>query len=230
MSDARLRYHKYMNILGFFRLTRLKFVKKAPLNGDIYSFYFEPVRKLKHRAGEHGVFFLPGFRGAHIFSLASSPDEEYVMIATHARKESKYKQRLMNLKAGESMWVLGPILNFTFKKRVKNYVYLAQGIGITPFRSMLVYAHDHSLPVHATLVHVDNGEHTFKEETTSLASLAHFPTSPEAFTTQVVDTAKDSAAWFYLSGSPRFVFATRRTLLQHGVKWWRIKLDTFLGY
>lgn len=152
------------------------------------------------------------------------------MIATHARKESKYKQRLMNLKAGESMWVLGPILNFTFKKKVKKYVYVAQGIGITPFRSMLVYARDNSLPIHSTLVHVDNGGHTFKTETAPLASPAYFPTSPDEFTTQVIETAKDPEAWFYLSGSPRFVFATRRTLMNHGVQWWRIKLDTFLGY
>jgi ferredoxin-NADP reductase len=218
-----------MNLLGFFRLTRLRFIEKAHENGDIYTFHFKPARPLKHRAGEHGVFFLPGFRGVHIFSLSSSPDED-VAISTHARKESRYKQRLMNLKAGESMWVLGPILNFTYRPGAKHLVFLAQGIGITPFRSMLVYARAHDMDIHTTLIHVDGGGHTFAPLTRRLASLAHFPTNPEEFTAFVQEATKDKDALFYLSGSPRFVRATKKTLRGLGVNWRRVKADTFLGY
>jgi ferredoxin-NADP reductase len=128
------------------------------------------------------------------------------------------------------MWVLGPILNFTYRPGAKRLVFLAQGIRIKPVRSKLVYARAHNLNIHTTLIHVDSGGHTFAPLTRQLASLAHFPTNPEEFTAFVKEAAKDKDAVFYLSGSPKFVFATRKTLHSLGVGWRRVKADTFLGY
>lgn len=230
MSKLAILSKAMLGILGFFRLTRLEFVRMEKHAGDIACFYFSPTRPLKHRAGQHGVFFLPGFGGFHIFSLASAPEEDLVMIATHVRAGSRYKQRLKNLKKGESMWMIGPVLNFMFRPDVKNYVFLTQGIGITPFRSMLVHQNEAQLDVHTTLVHVDSGDHTFKSLTGKLADKAVYVSNVTEFQKEAVAATKDKGAYFYLSGSPRFNSETRKLLVENGISSSRIKKDGFLGY
>jgi len=218
-----------MHIAGFLRGTGLTFVEKKQEAGDIYTFYFTPKRPLKHIAGQHGLFILPGFKGLHIFSLSSAPEEQYVSFSTHVRQGSAYKQQLATLKAGDHMTLLGPVLDFVFQKDTTEYVFLAQGIGITPFRSLLVHAKHTALPVKTTLIHVDGYAHTFKDETVTLASDAHFPTNPEEFTSAVTTTLNKKAL-YYLSGSPGFVKATTQTLLSLGIEKAHIKTDKFLGY
>jgi ferredoxin-NADP reductase len=218
-----------MHVAGFFRLTKLTFIKKQHEGGDIFTFFFTPTRPLKHIAGQHGVFFLPGLRGVHIFSLSSAPDEQYVTFSTHVRKGSTYKQRLDALQPGDVLRFLGPVLDFTLKEDTSNYVFLAQGIGITPFRSMLVHAQSSALPIATTLIHVESAAHTFQEETQSLATHAYYPSNPEEFTQKVKETLNTNAS-YYLSGAPKFVRATKRTLRTLGVNMSRIRSDTFLGY
>lgn len=218
-----------MHVAGFFRSTKLTFVKKQHEGGDVYTFFFSPSRPLKHIAGQHGVFFLPRLRGVHIFSLSSAPEEQYVTFSTHVRQGSSYKRHLDALKPGAMMRMLGPVLNFTLKEDTNNYVFLAQGIGITPFRSMLVHARAANLPITTTLIHVEGAAHTFREETEALATHAYYPSNPDEFTQKVKETL-DTNTSYYLSGAPKFVKATQRTLRSLGVERSRIRSDTFLGY
>jgi len=218
-----------MHIGGFVRATKLEFVEKKQEAGDIFTFYFSTKKPIKHIAGQHALFILPKLRGLHIFSLSSAPEESYVTFSTHVRKESTYKQHLDNLKAGNHVTMVGPVLDFIFQKDTDEYVFLAQGIGITPFRSLLVYAHHEKLPVNTTLVHVDSYAHVFKEETSRYATIALYPENPEAFTQAVTQTLNKDAL-YYLSGSPKFVGATKQTLIGLGVDTSHMKTDSFLGY
>lgn len=218
-----------MHIAGFFRPTRLTFVDKKHEHGDIYTFRFSPARPIKHIAGQHGIFVLPKLGGIHIFSLSSAPEEQYVAISTHVRKESRYKQRLDALKSGDHLTLWGPVLDFIFRENATDYTFLAQGIGITPFRSLLVHADSVKLPISITLIHVEGEPHTFRELTERLATHTYYPTDPEGFTQSIKDTL-NSKAVYYLSGSPRFVRATKKTLRSLGLKQSRVKSDSFLGY
>jgi ferredoxin-NADP reductase len=220
---------QYMRIGGFFRLTRLALVNKKQEHGDIYTFRFTPKRPIKHIAGQHGLFILPRLGGIHIFSLSSAPEEQYISISTHVRKESAYKQRLNSLKSGEHIILWGPVLDFIFRDNATDYIFLAQGIGITPFRSLLVHADSAKLPISTTLIHVEGGEHTFQELTSGLATHAYYPSDPEGFTQNIQDTLNNNAL-YYLSGSPRFVRATKKTLRSLGLKRSQMKSDSFLGY
>lgn len=208
--------------------TTLSFTKKKHETGDIYTFYFTPKKPLRHIAGQHGLFILPGLYRPHPFTLSSAPNEDYVTFSTHIDTGSRYKKRLMELKRGDKVQFVGPILRFTLQPDQSKYVFLAQGIGITPFRSMLVAAHDEKLPIETTLIHVDKSEHAFKSLTRKLATHAHYPKSSQEFNFYVNDLSTDSL--FYLSGSPRFVRQTRQTLLEMGVPAQHIKADSFLGY
>ncbi len=209
-------------------VTKLTYVKKQLENDDVYTFFFKPAKPISHKAGQHGLFILPGLYRPHPFTLSSSPTEEHVTFTTHTGTGSRFKNRLMHLTAGDTMILSGPILNFTFQKNITRYVFLAQGVGITPFRSMLTYAHSKQLPVTTTLVHVDSKGHTFMELTTTYATGAFYPTTPDEFREIVKKLDKSQA--YYLSGSPRFVSATKELLNENGVVKANIKTDSFLGY
>ncbi len=218
-----------MHIIGFLRATKLTFVKKQPEAGDVYTFFFSPAQPLKHIAGQHGLFVLPGLRGLHIFSLSSAPEERYVSLTTHVRPQSRYKRFLAGLQPGDHLTLWGPVLDFIFQKNATDYIFVAQGIGITPFRSLLVHASDAKLPVSTTLIHVDSSSHLFQELTHQLASRAYYPADADAFTKLVGETLTPRAL-YYLSGSPKFVRATKRTLRSLGVKRSHTRSDSFLGY
>ncbi len=206
----------------------ITFVKKQLENDDVYTFFFSTNKKLDHKAGQHGIFLLPGLYRPHPFTLSSSPDEEYVTFSTHTSSGSRFKQKILKMQPGDKMTLVGPILNFTFTKGLSDYVFLAQGIGITPFRSMLVTAHMKKLPIKTTLIHVDSCKHTFSKLTKKYATKSYFPTNPDEFRELVKQ--QDINKIFYLSGSPRFVSATKKLLLETGVASGNIKTDSFLGY
>ena len=209
-------------------ITTLTYTRKQHENDDIYTFYFSTAKKINHRAGQHGVFLLPGFYRPHPFSLSSSPDEPEISFSTHTSTGSRYKQKLMNMNPGDKIYMIGPVLNFTFIDGKKDYVLLAQGIGITPFRSMLTYAHSKQLPVKTTLIHVDSVHHTFRDITERYATNAHYPTTSDQFRTVALEQPKNQL--FYISGSPKFVMATKQLLTDSGVESNNIKTDSFLGY
>lgn len=207
---------------------KLHFIKKEKENGDIYTLFFKKPANFKHKAGQHGIFIIPGFYKPHPFTLSSSPDEKYVSFATHVDTGSKYKQKLMTMTESSSIVMLGPIMDFTFVEGAEKYVFLAQGIGITPFRSMLLDSQANLRGVNTTLIHVDSKGHAFKDLTEKYATNAYYPTSADEFRAHI--TKFDHDQLFYLSGSPKFVNSTKELLTKQGVPPRNIKTDTFLGY
>lgn len=205
----------------------LTFIEKVHEHDDIYSFHFAKPKGLRHKAGQHGIFFLPGLYRPHPFSLTSAPHQDTISFSTKVREGSRFKQKLLKLKPGDALYMFGPILNFTFDSRYNSHVFLAQGIGITPFHSMLRHAQHSDMEDEITLVHVSKDGHTFKDATSTIAHTSHYPTSSKDFA-KVVAT-QDPRSAFYLSGSSRFISATKRNLKELGVPSNRIKTDLFLG-
>jgi len=219
------------HVFAFFRHNKLEFVEKKHEKDDVYTYLFRPRRPLKHIAGQHGLFLIPGVFGARPFSLASAPEEPLVMVGTHIGSNSAYKKALDALEPGQLINMQGPYLDFIFQDDERPVLMLAQGIGITPFRSMLLHAQATNRQIPTTLIHVEAEDHTYRNETEKAASKALYPTTVEGFqkeATKAALGAKD--AWFYLSGSPRFVKETTKLLRAQGVEQHLIKKDSFLGY
>ena len=220
--------------MGLLSFTKMTFVSKKHEKDDVYSFYFHPHKKLHHKAGQHGLLILPHFRSGlslKPFSLASAPEDIEVMIGTHVHASSTYKQALDDLKPGDIVRFYGPIRRFTLDKKVGQVVFLAQGIGITPFRSLLRHAHNQQLNIRSTLIHVERENHIYREETEQLSSVAHFPTDPEMFNACLLKTIQEQPeATYFLSGAPSFIKSVRSILLTQGITTQHIKQDSFLGY
>jgi ferredoxin-NADP reductase len=71
------------------------------------------------------------------FSVASAPSEIDLMVATRMR-DTAFKRELKKLPLGTALKLEGPFGSMTLHKNAaRPAVFLAGGIGITPFRSML---------------------------------------------------------------------------------------------
>ncbi|MFZ0831028.1 MAG: FAD-dependent oxidoreductase [Thermoplasmata archaeon] len=88
---------------------------------------------------------LPGvddpWGAARSFSLSSSPSETGHIAVTCKISETPFKQALSRLKPGDAAEVYGPLGAFLFEEDHPG-VFIAGGIGITPFRGMSRYAAD----------------------------------------------------------------------------------------
>lgn len=153
------------------KLKLVKKVEEAPLT---YSFYFEPSEKIDFAAGQYIYIDLPKLnyedpRGAtRQFTIASSPTEAEIRITTRIRQESGYKKTLYELKIGESISARGPFGYFILPNSLspKTYnLFLAGGIGITPFRSMIKYNIDSKLSIPMFLIYSNSDSNfVFKDE------------------------------------------------------------------
>lgn len=80
------------------------------------------------------------------FSIASGPHEETLMVTTRMRNTA-FKRVLNNVSVGTAVRIEGPFGDLTLPHNAsRTLVFLAGGIGITPFRSMLVWAAREKLP------------------------------------------------------------------------------------
>lgn len=73
------------------------------------------------------------------FSIASAPFETDLTVATRMR-DTAFKRVLRAMPPGSEVSIAGPFGSFTLRQNSQPAVFLAGGIGITPFRSMLLQA------------------------------------------------------------------------------------------
>jgi predicted ferric reductase len=109
------------------------------LNKDIVSIEMSPVEnKIKFQPGQ---FVFVSFddknttRESHPFSIASSPNENNFKLVI--KNFGDFTSKLSILSTNTDVLVEGPYGNFSFNNiKNKNQVWIAGGIGITPFLSM----------------------------------------------------------------------------------------------
>ncbi len=136
----------------------LPFVKKVQLASDTFSFYFDRTkRNFDFLPGQYIKMALdiknPDDRGnSRFFTISSSPlEKDYIVITTKIIKSS-FKKRLARLSSLEKVKFYGPIGGFVLNEKTKeDLVFLAGGIGVTPFHSMITYASSKKLTIPITL-------------------------------------------------------------------------------
>jgi ferredoxin-NADP reductase len=112
----------------------------------IRTFHFRPERPVHYTAGQYTELALhhhrPDKRGQkRWFTLSSPPTEELLSITTkYAGDEdtSSFKRTLFKLKPGTEVHLADPMGDFVLPKLIQTpLVFVAGGIGITPFHSIL---------------------------------------------------------------------------------------------
>jgi ferredoxin-NADP reductase len=110
-------------------------------------------------------------------------------------------------------------------------VMLAQGVGITPMRSMLSHIALNKLAVHSSLIHVANVGHAYREQTEKWATSAAYPHHAQEFRAATAEAARAHPhATFFVAGASPFVSSTAGLLRNSGIAGRQIRRDKYLFY
>jgi ferredoxin-NADP reductase len=182
------------------------------------------------------------------FSVVTSPNDGTLGFCTRLR-DSAFKRSLVELPIGAQVEVEEPKGNFLLPEdTTQDYVFLAGGIGITVFRSMLRYIAQQELPHRVTLLYSnrDRDSTPFLDE---LSQLEQARTNLQLVLTMTDDPswseetrrigpellrdhlARDLSFYTYLAaGPPAMVNAVVETLHNTHVPEERVSADRFSGY
>lgn len=185
------------------------------------------------------------------FSLCSIPSEQEIAITTRMR-DTAFKRMLKKMEDGEEMQMDGPFGSLTLhKNKEKPAVFVAGGIGITPFLSMLGDAAERGVDRPLTLFYSNRRpeDAPFLSRLFELAdanpNFTFVPTMTQAersekewkgergyitaamFRKYCSDTA--SPIW-YVAGPAKMVLAMRHELIAAGADEDNIRTEDFSGY
>lgn len=122
---------------------RLKILERLNIAKDTIELIFEKPKNFNFLAGQYLEWTIP-FRKAdqrgnrRYFTISSSPTEDKVRLGIKLNNpSSSFKKNLLMLKKGEKILAGSLSGDFTLKKGNRDLVFIAGGIGITPFRSLI---------------------------------------------------------------------------------------------
>ncbi|MBI2593218.1 oxidoreductase [Candidatus Daviesbacteria bacterium] len=122
----------------------LKFKEKIQLAPAVYEFIFTPNSKFVYLPGQYMEWTLPheksDSRGIRrYFTIASAPEENEIKLGVKIipDKSSSFKKSLLNLRPGQKLSADQLSGDFVLDPKNQKFVFIAGGIGITPFRSMI---------------------------------------------------------------------------------------------
>ncbi|KKT81343.1 MAG: Oxidoreductase FAD/NAD(P)-binding domain protein [Microgenomates group bacterium GW2011_GWC1_44_9] len=243
-------------LVGFKRRIVFTLESKVQLSPDTIEFVFIPNKEFSFLPGQYVEWTLqhkrPDSRGnRRYFTIASSPTEELVRICSKfSDKSSSFKKALKVLKVGDG--IVGSQLDGEFvlpEDPDVKMVFIAGGVGITPFRSMIRSLLDTGQQRWMILFYVNKLEDdiVYKEvfDEGKAAGLKTVYT--------LTDIVKVSEKWrgkvgyidenmikeevpdyedrvYYLSGPNMMVDLYKKLLMDMGIKQSEIKTDYFPGY
>ncbi len=113
-------------------------VRSVQKKGSIFDIALKPLKRpLDHKAGEFAFYRFHNRklgREFHPFSIASPTGSRDIRVV--AKDLGDYTGRLDSLKVNDKVTVEGPYGGFTVKGKPANMLWIAGGIGITPFIGM----------------------------------------------------------------------------------------------
>ncbi|HQB60984.1 MAG TPA: FAD-binding oxidoreductase, partial [Spirochaetota bacterium] len=126
-----------IRIFLFFIKRKIKsvVVENIKETGDTYSLKVKKPENFSFNAGQFCFisFNVKGMRKPHPFTISSSPQDEFLQFTI--KSLGKFTSRIKDIKIGETIIIDGPYGVFTYKR--KNSVFIAGGVGITPFKSFI---------------------------------------------------------------------------------------------
>ena len=183
------------------------------------------------------------------FSVVTSPNERGRLGFCTRLRDSAFKRSLVELPIGAEVEVEQPKGSFLLPEdTTQPYVFLAGGIGITVFRSMLRYIAEEDLPHRVTLIYSNRD----RDSTPFLDELSELEQTRDTF--QLVLTMTDDPSWsgetrrigpellrdrladdlrsyaYLVAGPPAMVDAMAEMLTTAGAPEERVSADRFSGY
>jgi ferredoxin-NADP reductase len=221
------------------------------------AFHFDKPAGFNFKPGQAIDLVLPdppaaGAESArHAFSIVSAPHERELVVVTRMRG-SAFKNALARLPVGASAEIEGPFGSLTLHKKLdRPAVFVAGGIGITPFMSMLRHATNGAVQQQLVLLYSNRrpedsafltelqrleGDSRFFRLVATMTGMAEsrLPWTgetgkiDEAFVRRIATELANPV--YYVAGPPAMVGAVRGTLERAGVDVDDIRSEDFYGY
>lgn len=231
--------------------------EKQLVGAQTYNFIFTPSETLKFLPGQYLEWTL-GSSGAdsrgnrRYFTISSSPTESEVHMGIKFYPEpSTFKTALQKMNIGDTIIASQLAGEFLMPKdQTKKLVFIAGGIGITPFRSMIKYLIDKNEKRTVTLLYsnktmadiayrevFDEAEKRLNIKTVyALTDIENIPVDWKGccgfITADIIkkEIPDYEDRIFYLSGPHGMVVSFEKVLKDLGVSKWNIKKDFFPGF
>jgi ferredoxin-NADP reductase len=233
----------------------LRLLSRRELSGGVYELTFAPERPFSFRAGQYAELTLPHIRtdsrgNRRSFTIASSPTEPIIRFAMKfSTPSSSFKASLATMQEGSYLY--GSQISGEFllpKDTHSKLLFIAGGIGVTPFRSMLKYVVDSQQQRDIVLLYVVSDSQAFVYtdvlqaaalyglKTVYILSGPNIPANwqwelgniTQELITRTVPDYRERRC--YISGPNQMVIATRKILIKSGMRRNHIKTDYFSGY
>jgi ferredoxin-NADP reductase/Na+-transporting NADH:ubiquinone oxidoreductase subunit NqrB len=230
---------------------------KDRITPDSVDFVFNPNHKFSYTPGQYMEWTLQHAetdnRGSRrYFTLASSPTESNIRIGVKFyQQSSSYKQALLAMMRETPIVAAQVAGDFVLPKdSQQKLVFIAGGIGVTPYRSMIQYLIDTKEPREITMFYSartadhfayqevfeqarqEIGLNTIYAVTGKDASTSNRYTRPGRINAKMIraEVPDYQQRLFYISGTQALVAAMQHMLRGMGVPSHQIKVDFFSGY
>lgn len=243
----------YAFVVSSKRRYRLTLTRIEQISERVYNYVFTCSDKVAFQAGQYMEWTLghvpaDGRGNRRSFTIASSPTEDTIQVGLkYYDPSSTFKSVFANMKAGDTILAGQVTGSFTLNgMEDKKLVFIAGGIGVTPFRSMIKQIIDENkqqdivvlysvadLKERAYLnVFQEARSHGIRLITVApnqimASDIVCGPITPTLIYEQVPDFMDRI---FFISGPNSMVQEVQRSLNQIGVHRTRIHTDYFSGY
>jgi ferredoxin-NADP reductase len=185
------------------------------------------------------------------FSIASAPREDFLLVATRLR-DSAFKRVLSHTSQGTQIKIDGPFGDLRLHNdSSRAAVMLCGGIGVTPFRSIILNATQNKLPHHLFLFYSNRRpeDAPFLEELQALekqnpnfkliACMTGMEKSRQRWDGEREKIGREilekhlgglPSAIYYVTGPPGFVAGMRAMLADSGIDDDNVRTEEFGGY
>jgi ferredoxin-NADP reductase len=234
-----------------------RLLNKVEVAEGTIAFHFEKPTGFDFKPGQSADLTLPNppetdaEGNVRTFSIASAPFEDQLMFATRMR-DTAFKRSLKKMPLGTVVKMDSAMGSFTLHKNsAKPAVFLAGGIGVTPFSSIVRQA-DHDRAPHKLYLFYSNRR---REDAPFVEVLQNLEkTNPQfRFIATMTEMRRSKKTWngetgridqemlskylnelrgpiYYVAGPPALVSGMRKMLVASGVDEDDIRSDEFSGY
>lgn len=232
----------FKDMISVFKKKELLFVESYQESNDVYTFLFEKGQDLTWKAGQYGLFSITHKKiknGTKPFSIASAPTENVIRLTTRiGENPSEFKQAMLELKRGMTIKMGGPVGAF-YPVDNSPSLFIAGGIGITPFRSILkqIEAEKKAGDKQIHLLYMDSEKsYLYKDELDEIASNTSIRLSYVASRNELNEaidqftTLHKDKGLYFIAGPKSMVDSISTYVQNHKIPKQNIKKDAFFGY
>jgi len=224
---------------------KLKLVNKKQETSDVTSFFWESEEPVEWTAGQYFHYVLPhdnpDDRGVERwFTISNAPFEGNLRITTRFAGDSSstFKKALFAKNIGDTIEGDNVEGDFVFKTPEEEYIWIAGGIGITPYRAISKDLEYKGIKPKITLFYSNrDSDFVFKDELEKVASKnpnfkINYLISPQRIDEEFLkENIQDfQKPIFYISGPEPMVDSLGETLKSLGVPEDHLVQDWFPGY